>query len=161
MSSFRHLTILSRILWNENKLPFSNEICNPTAISDWQLHASAVINTYWQKTPTGNKKFFCFSPSHFHSHLHQYLWPIGTSFNTCTLRPRSSSCHKLSYAIDHYLLNEFFHSWLPTIKKKKKKKFFSHFFSFFLALLSFKFGSVSNAQSVHSFTWTSSCLLLI
>ena len=100
------------------------------------------------------KALFSF-PSHLRyqlSLLHQELWSIGTSFNTCMLRPRSSSCHKLSYAIDHYLLNEFFHSRLPTIKKKKKNIFFSHFFSFFLTSLSFKFGSVSNTQSVHSFT---------
>ena len=43
---------------------------------------------------------------------------------------------------------------------KKNNIFFHFFFSFSLHFL-FKFGSVSNAQSVHSFTWTPSCLLLI
>src|SRR5437763_3966583 len=56
MSSFRHLTPTSRILRNENKLPFSNEICNPMAISDRQLRASAVINTYWQTIPPSKQK---------------------------------------------------------------------------------------------------------
>src|SRR5438552_9137581 len=33
MSSFRHLTLTSRILRNENKISFSNDICNPMVIS--------------------------------------------------------------------------------------------------------------------------------